>query len=125
MRLTTSLDYQKQIRNNEIPVETGEHAHPPDPAGVQVKKIENRVTQLASSTTQGPRQVVQSVIQKVSQEAAQRVRSATNLRETVRRKRRADGIVNKRLVPVIHNRQSFGTLGYLSAIAGNLEININ
>ena len=34
-------------------------------------------------------------------------------------------IVNKRLARVIHNRQSYGTLGYLSAIAGNLEININ
>ena len=89
-RLTTSLDYQKQIRNNEIPVETGDHAHPPDPAGVQVKKIENRVTQLAASTSQAPRQIVQSVIENVSQEVAQRVGSATNLRETVRRKRRAD-----------------------------------
>ena len=89
-RLTTSLDYQKQIRNNEIPVETGEHAHPPDPVGVQVKKIENRVTHLASSTTQAPRQIVQSVIDNASQEVAQRVGSALNLRETVRRKRRAD-----------------------------------
>ena len=34
-------------------------------------------------------------------------------------------IVNKRLARVIHNRQSYGKLGYLSAIAGNLEININ
>ena len=47
-RLTTSLDYQEQLRNNEIPVETGDHADPPDPAGIQVKKIENRVTQLAT-----------------------------------------------------------------------------
>ena len=89
-RLTTSFDYQKQIRNSEIPVETGDHAHPPDPAGVQAKKIENRVTQLASSTTQAARQVVQRVIHIVLQKVAQRVGSATNLRETVRRKRRAD-----------------------------------
>ena len=34
-------------------------------------------------------------------------------------------IVNKHLARVIYNRQSYGTLGYLSAIAGNLEININ
>ena len=69
--------------NNEIPVETGKHAHPPEPAGMQFQKIENRVTLLASSTTQAPRQIVQSVIDNGSQEVAQRVESAFNLRETV------------------------------------------
>ena len=33
--------------------------------------------------------------------------------------------VNKRLVRVIHNKQTYGSaLGFLSAIGGNLEINI-
>ena len=88
--LITSFDYKLQIRSNENPIETGEHCHPPGPAGVQIKQIENKVVQLASQTTQAPRQIVQSVIEDVREEIAQRIGSATNLRETVRRKRRAD-----------------------------------
>ena len=79
------LDY---VQDCPPPVEKADHSHPPNPVDIEKRKLENRVKELAGSTNNTPRRVVQDAVVGASQEVAAAVGSATNLREMVRRKRK-------------------------------------
>lgn len=83
-RLTTPWNFREAVNG----VRRGEHSHPPDPVLIQIRKTEGEVRRLATETDNPPRRIVQDVLGTASQEVAQRVGSAINMREVVRRKRR-------------------------------------
>lgn len=84
-RLATPLEYRECV-----PVEQGMHSHPPDPAKIEVRKVEERVKETAANTQDTPRTIVQNALGGVSPEIAERIGSATNLAATVRRKRKRE-----------------------------------
>ena len=54
-RLTTSLQYRQQ---QQPPVSSGVHMHPPNPAEVAVRRVENTVKTAAVTTRDPPRRIV-------------------------------------------------------------------
>ena len=85
-RLATSLQYRKQ---HQPPVSSGVHTHPPNPSEVAVRRVENTVKTAAVTTRDPPRRIVQDAMAEVNEEVAAAVGSSTNLRQTIRRKRKA------------------------------------
>ena len=63
--------------------------HPPSPAAVVVRRVENTVKTAAVTTRDPPRRIVQDAIADVNEEVAAAVGSSTNLRQIIRRKRKA------------------------------------
>ena len=88
-RLTTSLQYRQQQQPPPPPVSSGVHMHPPNPAEVAVRRVENTVKTAAVTTQDPPRRIVQDAIADVNEEVAAAVGSSTNLRQIIRRKRKA------------------------------------
>ena len=89
-RLITRAAYGPMDEDDDPPVESGNHTHPPNPVEVEVTKITNQVKASATRTNDPPRRIVQDALVNASEEAAATVGSATNLREVVRRKRRRE-----------------------------------
>ena len=87
-RLTTRLAYETQDTEEEPPVATGNHTHPPNPVEVAVRQIQTTIKDRAVETNDPPRRIVQDALEAASEEVAVAVGSATNLRENVRRKRK-------------------------------------
>lgn len=85
-RLTTSLQFRQQ---QQTPVISGVHMHPPNPAEVAVRRVENTLKTAAVTTRDPPRRIVQDAIVDVNEEVAAAVSSSTNLRQVIRRRRRA------------------------------------
>ena len=102
-RLTTSPRYRQQ---QQPPVSSSVHMHPPNPAEVAIWRVENTVKTAAVTTRDPPRRIVQGAIAPVNEEIAAAVGSSTNLRLTFRRKRKvtdnsspAPGTVGELLIP--------------------------
>ena len=85
-RLTTNLLYRQQ---QQPPVSSGVHMHPPNPVEVAIRRVQNTVKTAAVTTRDPPRSIVQAAIANVNEEIATAVGSSTNLRQTIRRKRKA------------------------------------
>ena len=85
-RLTTNLLYRQQ---QQPPVSSGVHMHPPNPVEVAIRRVQNTVKTAAVTTRDPPRSIVQAAIANVNEEIAAAVGSSTNLRQTIRRKRKA------------------------------------
>ena len=85
-RLTTDLQYRQQ---QQPPVSSGVHMHPPNPAELTVRRVENIVKTSAVTTRDPPRRIVEDAIACVNEEVAASVGSSTNLRQIIRRKRKA------------------------------------
>ncbi|XP_076820927.1 uncharacterized protein LOC143466174 [Clavelina lepadiformis] len=85
-RLTTSLQYREQ---QQPLVSSGVHTHPPNPLEVAARRVENSVKTAAVRTRNPPRRIVQDALTEVNEEVAAAVGSSTNLRQTIRRKRKA------------------------------------
>ena len=84
-RLTTTIN----AKNGDVPTRVGgEHVHAPDPARIEVKKVQSRVTEKAVNTQEPPRRIIADEIQPLSQEAASRLRSNRNLEVMINRKRK-------------------------------------
>lgn len=54
-RLGTPREYQE----GDIPIERGQHNHIPDPSAIEIKKLQSRVAEQASSTHDPPRRIIQ------------------------------------------------------------------
>ena len=101
--ITPILDPRPEVQEDINPIEKGEHNHPPDPAGITVKKLQDRVKTAAVTTNDPPRRIVQDAIGTVGEEAAVKVRSNANLATMVNRKRRHQ----EAFAPIPQERQGF------------------
>ena len=66
-RLTTSLQYREQ---QQPPVSSGVHTHPPNPTEVAARRVENSVKTAAVRTRDPPRRIVQDAMTEVNEEVA-------------------------------------------------------
>ena len=82
-RLLTSYNQEQP------PVSSGVHMHPPNPVKVSVWRVDNTVKTAAVTTRNPPRRIVQDAIADVNEEVSAAVGSSTNLRQIIRRKRKA------------------------------------
>ena len=89
-RLATPVLYQNVVGTIDDVVEKGEHVHAPDPAAVEVAHVKDAMLAAATATNDPPRRILQDNIGGISQEAAARIASGTNLKKAVSRKRRRD-----------------------------------
>ena len=72
--------------------------HPPNPAELAIQRMENIVKTAAVTMLDPRRKIVQDAIAHVNEKIAAAVGSSTNLRQTIRRKRKAT--YNNPLAPV-------------------------
>jgi len=68
----------------------GDHCHAPDPAKVEVKKLQARVREKAAGISDPPRRIIADEVGDLSQEAAAQVRTNRNLAALVTRKRKRE-----------------------------------
>lgn len=76
--------------DNSEPTVRGEHSHVPDPARIEVKKLQGNVTQKAILTQEPPRRIIKDEISasQISSEAAVQLRANKNLSVMINRKRK-------------------------------------
>ncbi|OAF65147.1 hypothetical protein A3Q56_07139 [Intoshia linei] len=67
------------------------HIHPPNPAVISVRKCEHVVKNLAISTRDQPQSILQAVMQDLTEETSSQIVTSSNLRQTIRCKRRLEG----------------------------------
>ena len=101
-RLTTTIN----ANNDDVPTRvSGEHFHAPDPARIEVKKVNARVTEKAVNTHKPLRRIIADEIQPLNQKAASQLRSNRNLAVMINRKRK-----QVRWVPVAPNSRNGFTI---------------
>lgn len=86
-RLTTGVNYDD---GGEDVLLTGEHSHGPDPAAIEVLVVKTAALTAAVETTRQPRRILQQVVGGIGEEAAARIGSGTNLKQSIRRKRQRE-----------------------------------
>lgn len=113
--VTPLLDLQPgPVEDDVEPVQKEEHLHAPNPARVEVKKLQETVKERALASQEPPRRIVQDAVAGIGEEAATQVRSNNNLTAMVNRKRR-HGVA---FPPAPHGRLAF-------AIPPNLRVTKN
>ena len=84
--LATILQCRQQ---QHPPASNGVQMHPPNPAEMAIQRMENTVKTAAVTTRDPQRRIVQDATTHVNEEIAAAAGSSTNLRQTIRWKRRA------------------------------------
>ena len=86
-RIATTLNYSTP---GAEAVETSEHNHESDAAKVEIQRVRGDMLESAVATNDPPRRILQDHSAGLSQEAAARIGSGTNLKRAVTRKRKRE-----------------------------------